>query len=119
MKSEKLVPWDAAPLVRAAQEFIKKYESTAATNPKFPDAIQVLGINKSTNGVYVCSGYINKRPLYVRGDNERCIRWLEDSWYVDTDAKNDFNGIAKLEIDCPHPAVTTKGNWLIYDSVTS
>jgi len=117
-KTDKLIPWDAAPLVRAAQEFIKKYEDTAC-RPQFPDAIHVVAVNNDTDGIFVCSGYFNKKPLYVRGNGRRCIRWYEDSWYIDETVTNKSDGIAKLEVNCPHPASSAKAKWLIFDPVTS
>jgi len=121
VKSEDAIPWEIAPLARASQEFVKKI---AKRTESLPDALRITNVAKRTDGVYQMSGYFNQRPLYVRKKcGERVIRWFSsedlDAWFIDVEAKNDEEGIARLEVSCPHPGVRTKSKWLIYDEVTA
>jgi len=121
VKSEDAIPWEISPLARASQEFVKRIQKVTES---LPDALRIKNVSKRTDGVYQMSGYFNSRPLYIRKKcGERVIRWFSsedlDAWFIDVEAKNDEEGIARLEVSCPHPGVQTKTKWLFYDEVTA
>jgi len=103
-----IVAWGEAPLARAALEFKKRVKQGRT---QAPDAVQLYNLDDS-NGLYIMTGYFNMKPLYVREDGLRCIRWFHDSWYVDDEPQNSEHGYAKLEANISHPAKRNKEHWL-------
>eukprot|EP00494_Astrolonche_serrata_P027041 UN27304 len=60
-------------------------------------------------------GYYNLKPLFVRNDGKKYLRWYGEAWYLDDEIRNEAKGIAKLEEDIPHPFAKAKSKWMMYD----
>jgi len=55
------------------------------------------------------------RPLYIKEDELKCIRWFGDAWYLDSEVRNEDRGMAKLELNRSFPTYDNSVNWLIWD----